>query len=294
MTQLFWAHEGSGLGDVRTCLDALVDRADLDAYQRGWVHRVRGESAWLHARNVGQCLAELEASGVAFEEARASRALCLTRLNAASLSGWAGDWQRGLELVASSRTVAEQLGAGFLVSYGRAVEGMLRAYAGDPEAEPIMRRARDEMAGNPRLVFVSCFVLASLALARGDLDVAREAADAARGLRVVDDLRAAGLGLGSRVAAARGDLDEALRVAEEAHAIASRCKDLELMFGTSEIALAEARAAKGDRDGARDVLTGVTHALDAIASTIAADEQRARFLARPMSNGAIAALRATI
>src|SRR5262249_23320501 len=106
MTQLFWAHEGKGLRDVRARLDALVLRAgehgaSLDGYGRGWVHRVRGESAWLHERNIATCLAELDASARAFEEVRATRALCLARLNAASLAGWSGDAERGLSLVAS-------------------------------------------------------------------------------------------------------------------------------------------------------------------------------------------------
>lgn len=291
MTQLFWAHAGAGLADVTACLDELVARAEpLDAYQAGWVHRVRGEAAWLHERHVGRCLAELEASCDAFECARAVRPLCLSRLNAASLWGWSGDARRGLELVALARADAERLGAGFLLSYSRAVEGLVLAYAGDPSAAAVMQRARGEVAGSPRLHFIACLVLASLALDRGDTDAADAEARAAGALRVVDHLRAAGLALAARIALARRAPDEALRLALEAHEVAASCKDLELTHGMSGLALAEVHAARGDEAAARDALAPVARSLSEIAATIESVEQRRKFLERPLANDGVARL----
>jgi tetratricopeptide (TPR) repeat protein len=291
MTQLSWAHAGAGLADVRACLDALVDRdAALDAYPRGWVHRVRGEAAWLYERDVGKCLAELDASCAAFEDARAIRPLCLSRLNAASLSGWSGDPGRGLDLVAAARADAERLASGFLLSYGRAVEGLLLAYAGDPAAEALMRRALAEVAGSPRLAFICHFVLASSALAKGDLEAAGVEIRAGEALRVVDDLRGAGLALASRLAIARGDRVEAVDLASRSAVIAAACPDLELTFGASGLALAEAHAANDDRAAARAALDPVAASVAAIAATIPDPAQRARYVDRPLANDRIARL----
>jgi hypothetical protein len=171
MTQLFWAHARADLGDVRARLDALVAEAGepLDAYQLGWVHRVRGESAFLHERDLSRCLDNLDASCAAFESARALRPLSLSRLNAASLVGWAGDPARGIELVRSACADAERLGAGFLIRYGGAVEGLLRAYSRDEAALSTMERALAGVTGSPRLAFICHMVLGSLALDRHDV-----------------------------------------------------------------------------------------------------------------------------
>jgi eukaryotic-like serine/threonine-protein kinase len=291
MTQLFWAHAGAGLGDVRTCLDALVERPEpLDAYQTGWVHRVRAEAAWLHERDMGKCLAELDASCEAFARARALRPLCLSRLNAASLTGWSGDPARGLSLVASARADAERLGSGFLSSYGNAVQGLLLAYAGDVGSVDVMKRALEALKGSPRLAFICRVVLATAALGSGDIDVADEHARGASEIKVVDDLRAAGLALTARVSVARGHADEALRVALAASSVASSCPDLELTHGMAGLALAEAHVAREDTDAAKAALTPIVSAIDAIAATIGSPEHRLRFKERPLANDAIARL----
>ncbi len=291
MTQLFWAHARADLGDVRARLDALVAEAGepLDAYQLGWVHRVRGESAFLHERDLSRCLDNLYASCAAFEGARALRPLSLSRLNAASLVGWAGDPARGLELVRSACADAERLGAGFLIRYGGAVEGLLRAYSRDEAAFSTMERALAGVAGSPRLAFICHMVLASLALDRHDIEAGSKHADAANALAVVDDLRSAGLALASRAVLSR-DADEAVRLALAARRMAADCTDLELTFGMAELALAEAHLAKKDRAAAADAIAPAARAIAALAGTIADDAQRARFLERPLANDRIVRL----
>ena len=290
-TQLLWAHYGGDLAKARTALDALAAATDdIDPFLAGWVHRVRGESAWLHTRDVDRSLAELDASCDAFDRARATRALCLARMNAASLTAWSGAPARALEMVARSRGEASLLGAGFLLKYGLAVEGLARAYAGDPTAEPLMRRALGEVQGSPRLAFICRFVLGNAALDRGDIDAADAEARAARAIAVVDELRPAGLALASRVAFARGALDEAVQLAEEGERLESSQSDLELTHGAAGAALAEAHVAQGDRDRARVAVTAVVARLPAIAGTIADDARRDRFWSRRLANDRVVRL----
>ena len=292
MTQLFWAHHPGDRGGVRACLDGLVARPEpLDAYQRGWVHRVRGESAWLHARDVHGGLHELEASCAAFEEAHAVRALCLTRLNAASLTGWSGATDRGLALALTARSEAERVGAAFLVRYAGAVEGLLRAYAGDGSARALMRSSLTEVSGTPRLAFVCHLVVAMQALDEGDLDVAEDSARAAVALPIVEELRAPALALLSRVHTARGRAEDALRVAREAWTAELACRDLDLAYGIVGLTLAEALEAAGEADAAHHALAHVFRELDAIARTIPAAE-RALFWARRLPNDRVLRLAA--
>jgi len=284
MTQLVWAHHPGDRSKVRARLDALAEApGTLDPFESGWVHRARGESAWVSDHDVGRCLAELHASCAAFERAHAARAMCLARTNAASLTGWAGDPEHGLELVAKAQGEAERLGAGFLLRYGRVVRGLLLAYTRDPAAEETMRRAVAETSG-PRITFIARIVVGSLALGRGDLDAADAEAAAAQKLAVVDDLRPAAMALEVRVKTRRGQLDDAQRLAVEARRIESSCRDLELTHGMAGLALAEVRLATGDRTAARAAIAPIVERLAAIASTIPSLAQRASFWRRPLPN----------
>ena len=291
MTQLFWAHHGGDLTNVSDRLDALVAAPDaLDAYQSGWVNRVRGESAWLHDRDVGRCLSLLDASCEAFERARAVRALCLTRLNAATLLGWSGDTARGLALVGPARSEAARLGAGFLVHYAGAVEALLLAYAGSDGAEAVMRDALAVLGGSPRLAFICRMVIGAAALNRGDVGAAEIEARAAEASDVVQDLRPASFALSARVALAKGDLDDAVRLAAEGERVELAGRDLELTHGMAALALAEAHLARGDQGAARATIAAVARRLTAIAATIPSSEHRARFWGRAFPNARIAAI----
>ncbi len=284
MAQLFWAHHGGALPEVRMRLDALVEHGEpLDPYHSGWVHRVRGESAWLHARNVERCLAELDASCEAFDRAHAVRALCLTRLNAASLAGWSGDPSRGLELIARSRVEAEHLGSDFLLRYGQTVEGLLLAYADDARAEEVMRDAAARVSSSPRLAYISSIVVGSIALDRGDVDEGSARAAQAASYLVAAELRPAALALAARVAFAREHVDDAVRLASEAVRLESAGRDLELTSGMASVALAEVLADR-DPDAARAALEPALRLVDAIAATIPSPAQRANFRQRPLSN----------
>jgi hypothetical protein len=247
------------------------------------VHRVRGEAAWLHDHDVGKCLVELATSCEQFERAHAARAACLTRLNMATLMGWAGAPAEGLELAARSEAEASRLGADFLLRYGRAVRGVLLVYSGRPEADAVMREAQALVGGSPRLSFLCQIIIGSLALARGDLDEAGARADAARGIAVAAELRPAGAGLGARVLSARGRFEEAAVLAQEAAREERGCRDLELTWGLAGIALAEARQGVGSRDGAREALGPVLARLSAVASTLASIDH-ARFWERALPN----------
>jgi eukaryotic-like serine/threonine-protein kinase len=295
MTQLFWAHHGGGLPSIRTRLDALVGETErLDPYYGGWLHRVRGESAWLHSGNVDLCLEELDTSCMEFQEARALRALCLTRLNAASLAAWAGDTSRGQDSLSLSRTEAARLGAGFLHQYAQAVEALILAYAGDATAEAMLREAIRVLGGNPRLTFLSRVLAGFLALEGDDVAGAELELAAALALSVAPELRASGLALAARTELQRGDKENALRFATEAALLESTSTDLELTYGMAGLALAEVLASIGDEDGARRALRPVRDRLTAIASTIADPHRRARFWSRPLPNAKLVLLTAKL
>ncbi len=302
MTQLLWAHHGSDLANARACLDGLVAAStplvssggSLDAYQAGWVHRVRGESAWLTERDVGGCLVQLEASCDAFEEARAMRALCLTRLNLASLCGWSGETPRALDLLDRARSDAERVGAKLLVRYAEAVQGLVLAFAGDPAAEAIMRSALGFVGGSPRLTFICHLVIGAAALDRGDREAAALEAGAAEAIDVVADLRPASFALSSRVALAGGDVERAVSLAAEGERIEAARTDLELTHGLAALALTEAHRAHGDTEAARAALAPVLRRTEAIAATLPEGERRTRFWARALPNARIAALAETL
>jgi hypothetical protein len=150
-----------------------------------------------------------------------------------------------------------------------------------------LARALDEVAGSPRLAFICRIVLGWLALEAGNHAEAQKQADAANAIAVVDDLRSAGLALASLAALARGDRDAALHLALAAKDVAASCTDLELTFGLAELALAEAHLAGGDRAAAKSAIAPVLRALDAIAETIADDNQRQAFRDRPLGNDRI-------
>jgi hypothetical protein len=170
------------------------------------------------------------------------------------------------------------------VLYGVPVRGLVEAYAGMPEAASTMRRALANLGGSPRLAFIARVVLGWLALDAGDPREASEHAAAAILLPVAPDLRPAGLALRSRVLVAEGRLDEGLADALEAARLAAEREDLELTAGMSELALAEAHEARGDRTEAREVLAAGYRRLADIAATIAEPEGRRRFWARRLPN----------
>jgi eukaryotic-like serine/threonine-protein kinase len=288
MTQLAWAHYRGELGTVRARFDELVAQLDPpEPYHAGWIHRVRAESAWLHDRDVDRCLAHFNASCAAFETARAQRALCLTRLNAASLSGWSGRLDAGLDLVARSEADGLRLGSPFLSCYCLAIKGLLLAYDRAPSAEETMQRALSGVAGSPRLAFVSHLVIGRLALARGDIDAAERSSRAALVLPVAIDLQAAGRALASSTRLARGDLDGALEEARLAVKLKEQSADLELTEGMSGLALAEALDARGARSEAEAALRVAYLRLAHVAEKISSPEHRRRFWARSLPNDRI-------
>jgi tetratricopeptide (TPR) repeat protein len=287
MTQAYWAHLGGNLAAVRTRLDTLVDSpGGIDAYESGWVHRVRGESAWLHQHDLDLCLTQLHLSCEAFQRARALRNLCLTQLNAAALTAWCGQSSRALELLGRARPEAERLG-GFLQLYAQAIAGMLLAFAGDPSAETVMGRATALSDASPRLTFLGHVVVGTLALERGDVGVAEARARAASAIEVAPELRSSGLALEARIALAQGRTADALRLAREGERVEVACRDLELLHAMAGYALAAAHVACGEREAARDALSSVVRRLSRIAATLKSPSDRDRFWDRPLPNRSI-------
>jgi ATP/maltotriose-dependent transcriptional regulator MalT len=288
LTQLLWAHDDADLATVHVRFDALADEPSLDPFTAGFVHRIRAESAWIHQQNIDLCMSHFARSRAAFESARATRQLCMTRANEASLAGWAGDIDRALELVAECEVEATKLGSAFLSIYANAVRGMTLTFAGHEAAESTMRAALAKLGGSPRLSFICRFFAGWSALERKDLDQAETDARAAIALPVVPELRPAGHALLARVLLARGQLDEATSEAHEAMRL--RRRDLELTHAVAELALAEVHAARGDGDAVRGVLDEVLPRLDAIAATIASPDSRTRFFARRVAIDGLVAL----
>ncbi len=286
MTQLFWAHHGGDLADVRARLDTLAGpTAELDAYPRGWLLRVRGESAWLHEDNPQRCSDALRESAEAFAEARAWRSLCLTQMNAASLQGWAGDWNVALESIRRARRDADRLGARFLVRYGGAVEALLCVYAGEASAsEVVARSALTELGGSPRLAFICRFILAHRALDAGSLAMAHAELAQLSTLDVVRDLRVAAMALEARLSLAEGNVEAALAQAQAAVDASVVCTDMELMNGLPGLVLAEVHQALGDRARAMEALRPVLLRIRAVERNLPDPQLRERFRTRPLDN----------
>ncbi|MCC7536546.1 MAG: protein kinase [Deltaproteobacteria bacterium] len=293
LLQLAWAHHpGETVAAVRRRVDALVGGPDArpsDAFEAGWVERVRAECAWLHDHDLDRCLASFDASAAAFEEARALRALCLVRANAASLSGFSGDIERGLALALSAERDAARLGSGFLASYAMCVRGMVLTFAGAREADDVMRRAVELVGSSPRLAYICRVVLAWHALERGDLDAADVHVGAALPLSVASELRPAARALSARLRLARGDLDGALLEARDAAVASAAHRDLELMEGLAGLVLADVHRARGEHAEATVALEAIRARLDAIAGTLRSADARARFWSRRFVNDRIGA-----
>jgi tetratricopeptide (TPR) repeat protein len=285
LTQLYWAHYTGDLAAVRERLD---DAGPLAPYETGWLMRVRGESAWLHDRNLLRSYALLDESCAALERAHAIRVLSLTRVNAAALIGFGGDIERGLRLVAQCEKDSERLGSAFLAHYFRAVKGLVMCWGGRPEARATMSSAFEGLSGSPRLAFVSRLVIGHEALEKGDLDAAELEAWSAVEINVVSDLKPAALAFLSRVRRARGDIAHALELAEEA--ASARHADLELTQGLPALALAEALLADGQTDRARAVIGEAYEDLARLAATLSPEGARL-FWSRRMPNDRIHALR---
>jgi hypothetical protein len=280
LLQLDWAHHrGADLTEIRANVDKLFEQSD-SPYVAGWVHRSRGEAAWLHARDMDRTLRELDLACTAFEEARAARALCLTRANRASLAGFAGATDRALADIERALAEADKLRSPFLALYATAVKGLVLTFAGDPGAEPTMRRALEGLRASPRLAFICHLVIGWLRLEAGDVAAAEESARAAIALPVVVDLASAGPALLSLALLAKGDRDGARAAAREGEKLQSEARDLELLVGLSDLAVARAC----DEPAALD--RGARH-LGAIAATIADPTQRAAFLRRRLANDRI-------
>jgi len=291
LLQLDWAHHRGDLTTVRANVDTLAEQSD-DPYVAGWVHRARGEAAWIHARDMDRALAELDLACDAFERARAARALCLTRANRASLAGWAGAVDRALADIDRARAEAERLRSPFLTLYSTAVKALTLAFAGDPLAEATMREALTGLAGSPRLAFISHVVIGWLRLDAGDVAAAEASARAAIALPVVVDLAPAGPALLALALLAKGDPDGARAAARESETLQSGARDLELLIGLSELAIATVEQACGDEARAREATTRGGERLRAIAATIADPAQRAAFLSRKLPNDRISTLAA--
>jgi len=249
LTQLLWAHHADA-APLRARLESIVATPKIaDPFARGWIERVRAEATWLHDADVARAATHFSDCCDAFELARATRYLCLARLNSASFWGWAGDPARASELLARARVDLDRLGSPFLAMYARAVEAMLFVFVGDLRGEAIEREIAAALSSNPRLTFLNRVFAGYCALERGDAATAENDARLAMAVPVVAELRPAGPALLSLALLARGAVEEALAAAREALAIERRA-DVELTDGLAELALSRALDATGDRAGA--------------------------------------------
>jgi hypothetical protein len=150
-----------------------------------------------------------------------------------------------------------------------------------------MRDASIAVAASPRLAFLCHVVVGWLAVDRGSLVEANASARAAAPIPVAPEFRSAGLALEARIALAEHDNGRALALSVEAAQLEQASGDLDLTFGMGGCTLALVRAATDDLDGARTALTQTSSRLAKVASTIASDEDRARFWQRPLANATI-------
>jgi serine/threonine protein kinase/tetratricopeptide (TPR) repeat protein len=221
----------------------------------------------------GGCLAGLEASLAAFEQAGDRRNTCMTRANLGYYYGELGDYSGAEAMLRSAVADADRMGLHDVAASAQASLGQVLAYLGQTvEARVVEENAivAIQRLGDPRLEVAARSYLAKIALLAGDPEAAeREARAAAEILESAPPLRIAAVAVRARALLGLGRTEEALSAALEAFST------LESMV---RVVYAEALAASGSQ---LEAVTAIASARDNLltrAAKIGDQALRERFL----------------
>jgi tetratricopeptide (TPR) repeat protein len=264
-----------------------ADEDALDALTLGQVHHVRGVRAAM-VGDVSTFLSHLLRAVDAFERAGDVRNVSLERTTVAWCYAEVGDFAEAERLCRDNLRRCEDMGAQQAITYGKVNLGYILTHrpGARAEAREVLREAIAECrdSNNPRLQGWALAHLAALEHLDGDGDAEEAAArEAAELLHVSPGLEAWALGLWARALAARGRADEALDKAERAMATLERLGGMLQGEALPPLALAVARDAAGDADGAAAAIADARARLEVRAERIANADWRAGFLRHPES-----------
>lgn len=230
----------------------------------------------------GGCLAGLEGSLAAFEQAGDRRNACMTRANLGYYYGELGDYSGAEAMLRSALADADRMGLHDVAASAQASLGQVLAYLGQiVEARVLEEEAivAIQRLGDPRIEVAARSYLAKIALLTGDLEVAeREARAAAEILESAPLLRIAAVAVRARALLGLGRTAEALSAAREAFSTLESIGALEEGESLVRVVYAEALAASGSRPEAIAAIASARDNLLARAAKISDQVLHERFL----------------
>jgi tetratricopeptide (TPR) repeat protein len=263
-----------------------ADERAIDAMTLGQVHHVRGVRAAM-VGDVSTFLGHLTRAVDAFERAGDVRNVSLERTTVAWCHAELGDFEEAERVCRENLGRCVEMGAQQAITYGKVNLGYILTHR--PGARSEARRvlsdaiAECRAVGNPRLAGWALAHLAALERLEGDAEKELEAArEAAELLRVSPGLEAWALALWARARADRGDAG-ALDPAQRAMQALERLGGMLQGEALPPLALAMARDAAGDREGAEAAIADARARLARRAERIVDPAWRAGFLSHPES-----------
>lgn len=261
------------------------DGSGLDALTLGQVHHVQGLRAAM-VGDVSTFLTHLVRAVDAFERAGDVRNASLERTTVAWCHAELGDFAQAERLCRDNLARCEAMGAQQAITYAKVNLGYILTHRHGmrASARAVLEDAIRECAavGNPRLEGWALAHLASVMHYDGRHEEGERAARRACELLVVSP----GLHAWARASLARalcmlGRGDEALPVAEGAMETLARLGGMLQGESLPPLALAMARHAAGDGEGARSAIDDARARLHRRAERVASPEQKASFLTHP-------------
>ena len=281
---LFWAGHAASR-ELFARVDALADPLDaLDHEARALTCFSRATRA-LHAGRPGEHLAQQRASEAAFAAGGDRRNAVNRQVAVGFGQAQLGLWDDAEATLRAALAAGERLGIFNTTVRARNNLGPVLAHLGKlDEARAVEALAIEGCIaqGDPRLEAGSRLYLADILRMAGDLEGAAREADRALALATTaPGARARALATLARLRVAAGDAAAGRAAAEEAAALLASLGQLDEGESLVRLALAEARSASGDREGAALATEQAVRRLEERAATIADATWRDSFLAIP-------------
>jgi len=265
----------------------LAAAEDLDALTLGQVHHVRGVRAAM-VGDVSTFLHHLSRAVDAFERAGDVRNASLERTTVAWCHAELGDFVEAERVCRANLKRCEDMGAQQAITYAKVNLGYILTHVAGArgEARAVLEQAIAECraVGNPRLMGWAIAHRAALEHLEGEHRAEEASArEAAALLSVSPGLEAWALGLHARALALTGRAEEGLAAAERAMATLERLGGMLQGEAVPPLALAMARDAAGDADGAAAAIADARARLETRADRIEDEAARRGFLSHPES-----------
>lgn len=263
-----------------------ADEGAIDAMTLGQVHHVRGVRAAM-VGDVSTFLSHLSRAVDAFERAGDVRNVSLERTTVGWCYAELGDFAQAERVCRDNLARCVEMGAQQAITYGKVNLGYVLTHRPGAQAEArgvlLDAIAECRAVGNPRLAGWALAHLAALERLEGNAEAEERAArEASELLRVSPGLEAWALALWARARADRGDAG-ALDPAQRAMAALERLGGMLQGEALPPLALAMAREAAGDAEGAQAAIADARARLAARAERIGDATWRAGFLSHPES-----------